>query len=86
MFSLHRLCLGSTVKRYLYLNSTNRPPDENYLLREIKDQFRLFKGGRVALRKDENSGIAYITIDHSERKNAISGKKNPIANINVSAG
>lgn len=73
------LCRGSTrcrdaVRRYLHLNPTNGPSD-NYLLREIKEQFRLFKGGQVALRKDENSGIAFITIDHSERKNAISGNR-----------
>jgi ethylmalonyl-CoA/methylmalonyl-CoA decarboxylase len=47
-------------------------PEPN--LDEVKDHFKQFKGGRVTLTKDENSGIAYIYLDHPEKKNCFSGK------------
>lgn len=40
---------------------------------QLREQFKKYEGGCVTLRKDENSGIAYITLDHAEKKNGMSG-------------
>jgi len=40
---------------------------------EICQQFSRYEGGKIDLTKDEDTGIATITINHAERKNAFSG-------------
>ncbi|KAK3089096.1 hypothetical protein FSP39_000721 [Pinctada imbricata] len=42
--------------------------------RSTYDRFSLIRGGSIDLSKDEDSGIALITLNHTERKNAMSGK------------
>lgn len=39
----------------------------------IKREFQRLKGGQILLRKDEDIGVAYITLDHPEKKNGFSG-------------
>lgn len=41
---------------------------------EICQQFSKFEGGKIELSKDGDTGIATITINHTNRKNALSGK------------
>ena len=41
---------------------------------EICQQFSRYEGGKIDLTKDEDTGIATITINHAERKNAFSGE------------
>lgn len=41
----------------------------------IKDYLNKFDDGKVELTKDLENGIAYISFNHPQRKNAISGKK-----------
>jgi len=40
---------------------------------EICQQFSQFEAGKIELTQDQDSGIATITINHPERKNALSG-------------
>ncbi|CAG7728012.1 unnamed protein product, partial [Allacma fusca] len=49
---------------------TFKEPDLN----RVKDHFKQFQGGRVILTKDEDSGVAFICLDHPEKKNSFSGK------------
>lgn len=42
-------------------------------LDKIRQEFRKFEGGQISLSKDEESGIAYICLDHVEKKNGLSG-------------
>lgn len=39
----------------------------------IRDYLLQFDGGKIELNKDLNTGVAYICLNHPERKNAISG-------------
>lgn len=59
--------------RKLIHSGMNRYSEEKYALRDIKEQFRHFNGGRISLRKDDTSGIAYVGMDHVEKKNGLSG-------------
>lgn len=43
-------------------------------IKDICHQLSQLDGGRIGLVKDEETGIATITIDHPERRNALSGK------------
>jgi len=42
-------------------------------LEDIKKEFRVHEGGRITLSKNEETGIAYICLDHPEKKNGLSG-------------
>jgi len=46
-------------------------PKQN--LDAIRSQFRKLEGGQVTLTKNED-GIAFIAIDHPEKKNGMSGE------------
>ncbi|CAG7838645.1 unnamed protein product [Allacma fusca] len=54
------------------------PLDASYLtepnLEDVKRQLGIYEGGRIKLTKDEDSGVAYLCIDHAEKKNCFSGK------------
>lgn len=68
-----------THKRPSCLNQLPRlmsslPNYDNISLDSIKSEFVKFKGGSVNLIKDNETGIATITLNHPEKKNAISGQ------------
>jgi len=63
--------LRESVSRYIHNNVKKFTVTP---LTEIRVQFRSLKGGQVVLRKNEDSGIAYIAIDHVGKKNGFSGK------------
>jgi hypothetical protein len=42
-------------------------------LEAIKKEFRVHEGGQVILTKNSETGIAYICLDHPEKKNGLSG-------------
>lgn len=42
-------------------------------IQDICEQFSKYQGGKIELSKDEESGVATITINHPERRNALSG-------------
>ena len=54
-----------------WVSHYNKPETD---IKEICQQFSKFEGGKIELTKDADTGIATITINHTERKNALSGK------------
>jgi len=53
-----------------WVSHYNKPETD---IKEICQQFSKFEGGKIELTKDADTGIATITINHTERKNALSG-------------
>lgn len=45
-----------------------------YNAQQVRDWLLNFKGGSVKLEKDSSSGVAVLTLDHAEKRNALSGE------------
>ena len=50
------------------------PSFDHVNVETVKAEFVRYEGGRIDLDKNEDSGIATITLRHEEKRNAISGK------------
>ena len=46
-------------------------------LESVREQFKKYEGGQITLTQDDQRGLAYICIDHADKKNGISGKVIP---------
>ena len=65
-------------KRHCNVGSSKRTSiDSSHLdlLKKARAKLGSLGNGKVLLEKDEASGIAVVTLDHEEKKNALSGKK-----------
>lgn len=95
MLSSHRIVSYLLVKRpfrilSLAASRQNMTDDKRWVshysgpetpIKNICEQFSKYEGGKVELVKDEEIGIATITINHPERRNALSGMRQSTSNI-----
>lgn len=54
-------------------NGSKKIVEENF--EAIREYLCQFAGGTVTLQKDDTTGVATISLDHPEKRNAMSGKK-----------
>lgn len=62
------------IRPILQLNSRLNHSLTKSTLVEAREKLKPLKGGHISLVKDETSGIATISLEHKEKKNALSGE------------